>query len=434
MVTSIRPSPLALFLPEPCFDSPFSVLLNSFVFFESTFRIPLIHTATSRSRSQGEMPPNGSRRKRCFHSRFPGIRSWWGGGAPRHTQLVVCLLFLVLPALLAKQAHAQIPDQPDALLSQAKSLADKGMATEADHVARQYLEKNPTSADGHFLRGYILFREIQEKAETITEQRTTEAAERPATATFSEKIASGSSAQFRKAAAKASLAEYTEGAKYRAPSASDLKIVALDYVLLADYPDADKWLTKMLEWTPYDPEGWYYLGRTKYNENRFDEAVRAFEQSLKLDTHNVRTEDNLGLSYAGLGRVDDAIAAYHAAMNWQKDAPAKNPGPFTDLASLLLDQNRSEEAIPYLREAIQIASQDSKPHELLGKAYARLEQFPQAQAELEKAVDLARDNPNLPCMLGPIYRKLGLTEKGKAELNRCVLLNGTHSSPETSPP
>jgi len=135
-----------------------------------------------------------------------------------------------------------------------------------------------------------------------------------------------------------------------------------------------------------------------------------------------------------LNRVNDAIAAYHSAIEWQKDAPTKNPGPFIDLADLLLDQNRSEEAIAYLREAIQIVPQDAKAHELLGKAYVRLDQFPQAQAELEKAAQLAPENANLPCMMGPMYRKQGLTEKAKLALERCAFLNGTHSSPENLRP
>jgi Flp pilus assembly protein TadD len=232
-----------------------------------------------------------------------------------------------------------------------------------------------------------------------------------------------------------------------------LKIVALDYILLADYADADKWLTKMLEWTPSDSEGWYYLGRTKYNENRFDEAIHAFQRSLQLDPKNVKIEDNLGLAYAGLGRAEDAISAYQTAIAWQNEAlqklnskkedpqtkesqtdAAKNPGPFIDLASLLLDQNRSTEAISYLHQAIEIGPRDSKAHELLGKAYSRLGQLPQAQAELETAIALAPRNPNLPCVLGPIYHKQGLTEKAKLQLDRCAALNGTHSSPETPRP
>jgi hypothetical protein len=36
--------------------------------------------------------------------------------------------------------------------------------------------------------------------------------------------------------------------------------------------------------------------------------------------------------------------------------------------------------------------------------------------------------------MGPIYRKQGLTEKAKVELDRCASLNGTHSSPEKPRP
>jgi tetratricopeptide (TPR) repeat protein len=326
-----------------------------------------------------------------------------------------------LPAAPQTSERLSVPPAANPALAHAKSLADSGLAGSAEPEVRQYLAAHPNSADAHFLLGYILFRELQQLS-TPGQFPNPDLKSTP-----------GSSA-VRAAKARASLAEFTEGAKYRAPSAADLKIVALDYVLLGDYSDADKWLTKMLEWAPNDSEGWYYLGRIKYNENRFDESAHAFQQSLKLDPKNVKAEDNLGLAYAGLGLTEDAILAYHTAMDWQKDAPEKNPGPFIDLAGILLDQNRSEEAIPFLRQAIEIAPQDSRSHELLGKAFARLEQFPQAQAELEKAVTLAPENPNLPCMLGPVYRKQGQTERAQAALDRCAALNGTHSSRETPRP
>jgi Flp pilus assembly protein TadD len=342
-----------------------------------------------------------------------------------------CLFFCLSHASFAQQPIKTIPpahassseSRPlDADLADAKSRLEEGAANDAEHLLRAYLAKDPNSADAHFLLGLALFKEIREIAVA------------PSVDGGATKTPSSSTANVREEKAKASLAEFAAGARYRAPSAFDLKIVALDCVLLGDYPDADKWLTKMLEWAPNDSEGWYYLGRTKYNENRFEEAVHAFEQSLKLDPRNVKTEDNLGLAYAGLDRVDAAISAYRTAMEWQKDVSTKNPGPFINLADLLLDQNRAQESIAYLREATQIAPQDSKAHELLGKAFARLEQFAQAQAELEKAAQLAPENPNLPCMLGPVYRKLGQAEKAKVELDRCASLNGTHSSRETLRP
>jgi Flp pilus assembly protein TadD len=335
------------------------------------------------------------------------------------------------------------PSFLDPILAEARSLADKGMASEAEHRVRQYLAVHPDSADAHFLLGYILFREIQEQAATSENAPASDSAPTavsgsasrytPAAADPADK-ALASEANSRNTKSKASLAEFTEGAKYRTPSAFDLKIVAFDYVLLDDYMDADKWLTKMLEWTPSDAEGWYYLGRTKYNENRFDEAVHAFQQLLKLDPNNVKAEDNLGLAFSGLGRVDDAAGAYENAIAWQKNAATKNPGPYIDMGSLLLDQNRSTEAISYLKQAIEISPRDFKAHELLGKAYSRLDQLPEAQNELEQAIALAPENPNLPCMLGPLYRKQGLMDKAKVQLDRCAAMNSAHSLPETPRP
>jgi Flp pilus assembly protein TadD len=334
-------------------------------------------------------------------------------------------------------------NRADPLLAEARALADKGMASEAEQRVRQYLAMHPDSSNAHFLLGYILFREIQEQAagnenaslsDSAPMALSGSASRQPsATASLGDKGAT-SEANYRNTKTKASLAEFTEGAKYHPPSAFDLKIVAFDYVLLDDYVDADKWLTKMLQWTPADAEGWYYLGRTKYNENRFDEAVHAFQQTLTLDPHNVKAEDNLGLAFAGLGRVDDAAGAYENAIVWQKNAATKNPGPYIDMGSLLLDLNRSTEAITYLKQAIEISPLDFKPHELLGKAYSRLHQLAEAQNELEQAIALAPQNPNLPCMLGPLYHKQGLSDKAKVQLDRCTTMSGTHSLPETPRP
>ena len=312
---------------------------------------------------------------------------------------------------------------PDPGLTEARSLLEKGNVGEAREAVRRYVALHPSSADGHFLLGYILFREIQVRASQ----------ESPADVALYQNPG-GSERKFQEDSAKASLAEYTEGAKFRDPGAFDLKIVALDYVLLGDYVDADKWLTRSVEWNSKDSEGWYYLGRAKYNENRFEEAIHAFEQCLKLDAKNVKAEDNLGLSYAGLDRAEEAAAAYRTAIAWQAQSAKKDVGPFIDLGSLLLEQNQPDAALLNLLQAAEIAPQESRAHELLGKAYSHLNQLPKAQAELEKAIALSPQSGPLHYMLGQVYRKEGLNEKAKTELDRAAALNGTRSSPDTPRP
>ncbi len=280
---------------------------------------------------------------------------------------------------------------PDTPLSEARALLGLEKFPDAERVLRQFLKTRPASADAHFLLGYVLFKEQN---------------------------------------AKSSLAEYTEGAKYRTPTAADLEAVAGDYVLLKDFPAAEKGVSKAVEWNPQDTLGWYYLGRTKYNENRFDEAVAAFQRCLKLDPKNVKAEDNLGLSYEGLNRTEDAIAAYKTALAWQADSPLKDPGPPLDLGSLLVDSGRAAEALPYLTEAARLSPQDYRVHRQLGKAYANLERLESARAELEKASQLAPQNAPVHFMLAQVYRKQGLMDKAKMENDRYSKLTGANSTPD----
>ena len=272
--------------------------------------------------------------------------------------------------------------------------------------------------------GHILFHEIQEEAN----QRS------GASGADLVSASNGSRSVRNQERAKSSLGEFTAGAKLHEPSAADLKVVAFDYVLLGDYADADKWLTRMLAWTPNDADGWYYLGRAKYTENRFAEAVDAFERGLKLSPANVKFEDNLGLAYAGLNRTNEALAAYKTAIEWQSQSTPKSAAPFIDIADLLLDQSNPADAVDYLQQALAIAPNDSKAHELMGKAYFRLDDLPKAQAELEHALQLAPQDKNVHCMLAPIFRKQRQTEKAKFESERCSSLAGSNSIAETPRP
>lgn len=307
------------------------------------------------------------------------------------------------------QQSSNVADSTQAndVLTNAKSVVASGDFAGAERILRSYLADHQNSGEAHFLLGYVLFRQIQAKASL--EGRT--------------------DPQFQEKNAKASLAEYTEGTRYRPPGSFDLKIVALCYVLLDDYADADKWLTRSVESNSKDSETWYYLGRTKYNEQRFEEAINAFKQCLLLDPGSIKAEDNLGLAYAGLDRYLEAIAAYQKAIGWQTQSLIKDSGPYIDLGSLLLEQNRLADAIPYLSEGVAISPQESRGHAALGKAYLKTNDLDKARSELEKAVELAPENASLHYVLGQVYRRLGLSDKAKHEFAKTAELNGSHSSP-----
>jgi tetratricopeptide (TPR) repeat protein len=299
----------------------------------------------------------------------------------------------------------------DLKFAEAESLMEKGQLVEAEAAVRQDLKVNPDSASAHFLLGYILYREIQAQAKRIDPNPNAVYA-----------APKESLVELREKNAKQSLAEFTAGARRRTPSAFDLKIVALDYILLGDFIDGDKWLTRSLQGNPTDSDGWYQLGRTKYNENRFSEAIDAFKKCLAIDATNVKAEENLGLSYAGLGDDAEAVKAYQTAIDWQSSSSSKDVEAYLALGTLLLDENRPEDAIPVLIQATQIAPSVSQGHELLGKAYLHTQNLPKAQTELEEAVNLSPDTGRLHCILGQVYRKEGFASKAKAEFDGCAAM------------
>ncbi len=227
---------------------------------------------------------------------------------------------------------------------------------------------------------------------------------------------------------KDSLAMYTRAAAIRRPGAQDFHYIALDYVLLHDYSDADRWISRAAHEAPSDGEITYAMGRIKYTENRFAEAVTSFQRALVLMPHSVKAENNLGLTFEGLNEPDKAIAAYRQAIDWEAGDAQPSGQPLLNLGILLTDRNQLSEALPMLQRAETLAPGDSKVHAALGKLYAREMNLPQAQAELEKAVTAEPNDAGLHFQLGQVYRKEGLGDKAKQELARAAALDGTHSN------
>ena len=303
------------------------------------------------------------------------------------TQLCVS----VLAVLCACAALSQESADP---LAKSRALIASGLLDKSEASLRTYLSNHPASADAHFLLGYVLFRE----------QR-----------------------------AQDSLAEFTAGAKVRHPKPDELKTVASDYVLLHDYSDADKWFTAVTVENPADADAWYLLGRTKYNEERYDEAVPNFTRALLLHPRYIEAENNLGLSWRELNKLDQAKAAFQTAIDWQGSSPV-DAQPYLNLGTLLTEQGDLEKAIPNLVQAVALSPNNPKTHEQLASAYSAQNNLAQAQSELQRAVIIAPDISALHYKLAEVYRKQGLKDLARHEFEICEKLGSTHSSNTTPNP
>lgn len=307
------------------------------------------------------------------------------------------------PSAQQPAVAASVQDDPD--LRAARDLLSKSQLDAAERATREYIARHPSDSPGYFLLGLILFRQVQSVA------RANSAVLAPG-----DIPSQMMDARRRDQKIQDSLAAFTEGAKFGKPSAADLKIVSLDYVLLEDYTSADKWLTLALEWEPRDADTWYYLGRTKYSENRFQEAIAAYQKCLELRPNYVLAANGLGLSYVGLNQNSEATSWLQKAIFWQDSAPQKTAEPYIDLGDLFNQQAQFAEALPILQKALAIDSKNIRAHEKLAKSYMGMNLLLEAQRELETAISLDPNRSSFHYLLGQVYRKLGQLDKAKAEL------------------
>jgi tetratricopeptide (TPR) repeat protein len=269
------------------------------------------------------------------------------------------------------EAEKVQPGKTDALLFRGKCLVNLGQFVEAETTLRAYISGHPQSEDAAYLLADTYFRENKPKQ---------------------------------------SLEQFTAAAKLKTPTAEDLKIVSLDYVLLNDYRDAGNYLEEALKMDPANTEVRYHLGRVRYQQNQFDQAIAAFKEVLKSDPGNMKAQDNLGLSLEAENQLDPAIAEYRKAIASDEAATIHSEQPYLNLGALLNKANKSDEASVLLGKAKEIDPKSSKIRYELGKAYFDLNRFEDARREVQEAVQL--DNKNAPAhyLLGRVYQRTGKSD------------------------
>lgn len=303
----------------------------------------------------------------------------------------------VAVALLVQAVYGQsakrVP-QTEQVLTAARVLAESGKLQASEQDIQNFLAKNPSSADAYFLLGYVYFREQKPKD---------------------------------------SLAAFTEGARFRRPAADDLMVIASAYVLLKDYPDAEKWFSVVTTEKPGDVDAWYLLGRTQYVENHFTAAIASFNKSLALRPHYVEAENNLGLAWQGLNRVNRAMAAYRTAIQWQDVHPV-DAQPYLNLGIALTDQNQPRKALPWLEEAAKLAPKNPRVHVELARALQADHRLGEAQHQLESAVALAPDASGPHFKLGRLYQLEGFKDLARQQFDICQKLLNSHVPVDTPNP
>ena len=165
-----------------------------------------------------------------------------------------------------------------------------------------------------------------------------------------------------------------------------------------------------------------YHGVRMTREERFSKAVELFREAYRRQVegdlegaiqhykasiaHHPTAEAHtfLGWTYSFQGRLDEAIAECKEAIAVDSDFG----NPYNDIGSYLIKLGRSEEAIPWLEQAIKAPRYEPRhyPHCNLGQVYWSRGELTRAIAEFERALEIEPEYEFARAALAAVHKQL----------------------------
>lgn len=163
--------------------------------------------------------------------------------------------------------------------------------------------------------------------------------------------------------------------------------VAMEAYRFCAFTSARVLLTLGTRKTPEDASLWNDLGRLHADMGDLDEAVEAFHKAIQLDPDHTRAYGDLGLVLRRQEHFKEAEDAFRKQIEVEPEVARAH----LDLGDLLMERGRDQEAIPELQHAARIKPRDPHPLVFEGEALLHLGDTKGALEAFAKAQELATD-------------------------------------------
>ena len=160
------------------------------------------------------------------------------------------------------------------------------------------------------------------------------------------------------------------------------------------------------------------LGSALFEKNQIDEAIRQFQEAIRLKPVFADAHNNLGAALGRQGQADEAIRQFQEAIRLNpENAEARN-----NLATALDHAGRPDEAIRQLREAVRLKSDYAAAHRNLGIALGRQGQIAEAIRQFQEAIRLEPDHAETCNNLGVALGRQGQTDEAIRQFEKALRL------------
>lgn len=180
---------------------------------------------------------------------------------------------------------------------------------------------------------------------------------------------------------------------------------------------------------PNYPFAHYYLGRLLYTRNHFNESIQESSAAIALAPNLVRAYENMGLCYEAKQQIDEAKKWYLEAIRRGALGGRQTEWPPLDLATMLIRNDRVEEARPYLLDALKLNPNNSKSHLQMAIVLEKTGDLAGALQELQRTVNLDPTKADAHYRAARIYQRLGKKDLADREFALFQRISQTQRRP-----
>jgi len=173
------------------------------------------------------------------------------------------------------------------------------------------------------------------------------------------------------------------------------------------------------------------LGLIYYGQSRFEDAIRSFQNALKINPSYTEVSLNLSVVYNELGQFEKSSEVYAGAKEARKETESyldpfvkgKLSNMHASIASVYKELGLYSEAAGEYKKALSLSPDFVDIRTSLGVVYRDMADFASAIKELEAALKTSPEYPAARIQLGLTYYAMGQHEKAKTEWLKVLRAN-----------
>jgi len=220
-----------------------------------------------------------------------------------------------------------------------------------------------------------------------------------------------------------------EGLKIASKRPNLLAALGECYFMMGKVEQAKNTFETLIDVDP-SASSYTFMGLWYRHEGQFDEAWKYFERGLKADPHSAACLYNLGYLATRQGHYDTGEKWLKQALAIQPD----NPDALRELANLKMQQKKFDEALPLLRKCVQVDPNPGPIYYRLGETERNLHQMDAAERDLKIFQTLSKNPKPLPYPYQHLFdyvdQRSNLPAKQQEQLDLAELKQEVQRRPE----